>query len=52
MNVRTEQYPQSAGEVLEREAMLADWSGKRLAELFYDHAPPSESRVGSSSIRR
>jgi hypothetical protein len=51
MNVRTEQYPQSSGELLEREAVLAEWSGERLAELFYEHVPPCESRVGRSSFR-
>jgi len=46
MEVRPEDLPQSMSEALEREAMLAEWAGKRLAELFFDHVEPNESRVG------
>lgn len=48
MQVRPEDLPQTVGEARERESMLAEWTGARLAEMFYDHVPPSESRVGQS----
>ncbi len=48
MQVRPEDLPRTSGEALEREAMLAEWTGKRLAELFFDHVKPTESRVGDS----
>lgn len=48
MQVRPEDLPQTIGQARERESMLAEWTGKRLAEMFYDHVPPTESRVGQS----
>lgn len=46
MRVRPEDMPTTMSDVLVKEGLLAEWSGDRLAELFYAHVKPYETRVG------
>ena len=48
MQVRADEMPTTTSGMQEREAKLAEWTGARLAELFYEHVEANEMRVGST----